>query len=224
MIKAVLIDIDNTLLDFNKSSKQAIEVAFKKHNLTFFDEIMPVYLRITDSLWKGIEKGVCTRTQLRKDRWNLIFKELNVDYDGEKLEETYRKALCFSSFLIDGSYDLLEYLSKKYTVCTISNAPTVQQITRLKSADIFKFIDYNFISEDIGFDKPNKDFFKACFSRLGNILPEETIIVGDSLTADIKGGVDYNIKTVWVNFDNKSCGEITPTYTARSLSEIKNIL
>ena len=201
MIKAVIIDIDNTLLDFDKSSFHAIELAHKMQNLQFDNTILSEFLKTTEKFWAKIEKGEITRETLYKERWKEIYTNLNINADGPKTEALYRKLLYECAFEIEGAREILEYLSKKYVVCVASNAPYNQQVARLKKIGFDKYISHVFISEEIGADKPNTKFFDVCFSRLNTILPNEAVIIGDSLSADIIGGKNYGLKTCW--FDLK---------------------
>ena len=114
MIKAVLLDIDNTLLDFNKCSELAIKKSFLEHGLSFTNEVFPTFLRRNDILWKNIEKGEYTRELLHKERWNIIFGELGIDYDGIKIEKSFLDNLYDCVVLIDGALEIVKYLSEKY--------------------------------------------------------------------------------------------------------------
>ncbi len=225
MIKAVIIDIDNTLLDFDKSSFHAIELAHKTQNLQFDNTILSEFLKVTDKFWAKIEKGEITRETLYKDRWKEIYTNLNINADGPKTEALYRKLLYDCAFEINGATEILEYLSKKYVVCVASNAPYNQQVARLKKIGFDKYITHVFISEEVGAYKPNTKFFDVCFSRLYPILPSEAVIVGDSLSADIIGGKNYGLKTCWFNLKNTLNDKgIQPDWIINNLLEIKNIL
>lgn len=198
-IKAVLLDIDNTLLDFNKCSELAIQKAFLEHGLTFTDKVFPTFITVNDGLWLRIEKGEYTRAQLHKERFNIILGKLGYNYDGEKIEKSFLDNLYDCIVKIEGANEIVEYLSSKYYLCTASNAPNDQQYNRLKLAGFYPFIKKVFTSEAIGHSKPLPEFFDACFSQMLDITPEQTVIIGDSLTADIKGGKAYGMKTIWYN-------------------------
>lgn len=225
MIKAVIIDIDNTLLDFDKSSNKAIELAHKAQNLDFNERILQEFLRITSKFWARIEKGEINRQYLYKERWKEVYSNLNINADGPKTEALYRKFLYDCAYEIEGAKEILEYLSKKYLVCVASNAPFYQQVARLKKIGFSKYIKYVFTSEEVGADKPSAKFFDVCFSRLSPILPFESVMIGDSLSADILGGKNYGLKTIWFDIKNtlNDMG-ITPDWTIDKLVQIKNIL
>ncbi len=223
MIKAVLIDIDNTLLDFNKSADLAIKMGCEKYALPYNDITFPTFKRINDQLWKRIEKKTLTRKELHEIRFDLIFSELKIDFDGKTFEKTFLENLNVCACKIDGAEDIMRYLSQKYAVFTASNAPSEQQIKRLNASGLMKYVKKPFISQAIGYDKPDSRFFDNCFNQMDGITKEESILIGDSLSADIKGGINYGIKTIWYNFEKIKVNS-PADYTVNSLEEIKNIL
>lgn len=224
MVKAILIDIDNTLLDFNASATLAMDEAFTAHGLTFYPEMFKTFKRINDSLWLKIEKNEITRSELHAVRFVLILKELGIEYEGKKIEKDFLENLNHCAVKIDGAEDIMKYLSEKYVVCTASNAPTVQCKTRLAYSGLNKYVKHEFISEEIGFAKPGKNFFDACFEILSPINKEETVMIGDSLSADVIGGVNYGLKTIWYNPCGGNAGEIKPFAEIQKLSDIKKLL
>lgn len=225
MIKTVFIDIDNTLLDFIKCAKDSIKSACEETGITYSEKICDVFFPINDSLWSRVEKGEIKRQYVYDNRWNMIFDYLGITYDGIDFEKHFFSHLHISSEKVEYAKEILEYLSKKYTVCAASNAMLDQQVTRLTNAGLLGFFDNVFVSEDIGFPKPQKEFFDVCFERLGISDVDECIMIGDSISADIQLGKNYGMKTIW--FDRKK-GDIKPgiepTYTVFSLKEIENIL
>ena len=224
MIKTVFIDVDNTLLDFNECAKHSMAVSLKEYGHKYKDSYFGVFKGVNDELWREIEKGTLTREGLYKVRWNRVFERLGIAIDGPEFEEKFIHNLHSSAVPVAGAHDILAYLSEKYTLCVTSNALHQQQVTRLKNADMLGYLDHIFTSEDIGSQKPEKAFFDGCFARLGDILPEECIIIGDSLTADIKGGIDCGIKTCWFNYEQKAPKGDEADYIVNTLAEIKNIL
>ncbi len=224
-VKAILIDIDNTLLDFHKGAKISMAKAFNKCGLSFKDEYFKVFTRENDLLWEKIERGELTREGLHKVRFHIIFDSLGITGDGDKAEIEFRKALFNVAETVDGANELLEYLSKKYLLFCASNAIYDQQINRLKLAKMHDYFKGFFISEKIGFQKPTKEFFDYCFSNMNGITKDQTIIIGDSLTADIIGAKNYGLKSIWYNHSNKqNKTQILPDYEVASLLEIKNII
>ena len=231
MIKVVLIDIDNTLLSFTGYVKEAMKEGFSFFGLKPYTEAMfPVFKSINDSLWEQIEQGTLTFEELEKCRWNLIFKELGIDFDGMTFEEYFREKLYYSAIPEDGAEDLLKYLSRKYTLCAASNGPYEQQINRLKIGKMDKYFAFCFISSRIGAQKPSRQFFDHCFSVLRetehpDLEPEEMMIIGDSISSDISGGHDYGMHTcLYQKSETPERGDHGAEYVVESLAEIKNIL
>lgn len=225
MIKAVFMDIDNTLLDFHLNAYYALKDAFKACDLEFKEEYFDTFLKVNDGLWEKIEKKTLTRAELKVIRFQLVFKAVGVVGDSVLGEEVFRKKLYEYAYPIDGAMDVLRYLCGKYRMFAASNAIEKQQIARLKRAGMHDLFEKLFISEGIGHDKPSKEFFDYCFSLVDGVTPQEAVMIGDSLSADIKGGKDYGLTTVWFNRHGKNnpnpdCVD----YEVKSLEDIKKIL
>lgn len=224
MITTIFIDIDNTLLDFGKCSESSIIKAFKDNNLVFTDNVINTFHKINNKLWSQIEDGSLTKEGLHQIRWKLIFEQLKIDFNGVEFENQFVSNLRESHETVEGAYEFLKYLSdKNYTLCAASNGPYEQQCHRLECADMIKYFKHIFVSENIGIAKPNVKFFEECNSRLGNIPKEEMLLIGDSLSADIVGGINYGIKTCWFNYAN-SDENSQADYQINKLIDIKEIL
>lgn len=223
-IKAVFIDIDNTLLDFNKCAKWSMQKAFGDYKLHFEDNMFDIFTKVNDSLWLQIEKGSLTKEELYACRWDIIFRVLGINENGIEFENLFYSYLTESSEPVDGANSLLDYLGRKYIVCAASNASYAQQVKRLANAGMSAYLDKIFISEQIGFSKPQKEFFEKCFEKISPIQPYETIMIGDSLTADIEGGAKFGMKTCWYNHNNSAVESSLPDITVRSLNDIKKYL
>lgn len=225
MPKAVLIDVDNTLLDFSKCSKYAMVEMFREMALEYNEDYYTVFHEINDSLWLKMEKALLTREGLYKKRWRMIFERLNIDADSDRAEIFFRYYLGLSSEHVEGALDLLKYLSAKYAVYAASNSRQREQTARLTKAGFMPYLKGIFTSERIGSPKPKKEFFDACLAEMGNIPKEDIIMIGDSLTADIAGGKEYGLQTCYFNFFKTEIPpDISPDYIVNTLSEIKTIL
>ena len=225
MIKAVFIDIDNTLLDFGACAKKSIQKTMEQHGLEYSDRVFEVFDTINGSLWAQIELGELTREGLRLVRWNKIFGVLGIDFDGVLFEDGFSANLWESAEKIPYAEQLLKYLHEKYTVCAASNGGQEQQEHRLTIAGLIGYIDRVFTSELIGCSKPSKEFFDGCFARLPRIEKSEVMLIGDSLHADVKGATDYGLAVCWFNrFEAiPDCG-VKPDHTVNSLIEITRLL
>ena len=225
MIKAVLIDIDDTLLDFRKSANTAIRLCFEKYGLLFTPHVIDTFHRINDELWRKIERKEITKQEMYGLRWTSVFEALGIDCDGNEMEPFFRSTLSGIAEPVDNAYELLEYLYKKYPLYAASNSSFEHQRKRMTQSDMLKYFQKMFVSETVGALKPAKEFFDFCFNEMGNPTPNEVVIIGDSLTSDISGGVSYGLKTIWYNPVNKELPpNLSPTYTVNDLREIKEIL
>ena len=229
MIKVILFDIDNTILSFDEYVKQSMKNGFEAFKIgTYEDEMFSVFNQINTILWQSIEKGEMTLEELQKVRWNMIFERLGISADGVAFEKYFREYLFESAIPIDGAMDVLQYLHGRYTLCAASNGPYAQQINRLKISGMLPYFTDLFISEEIGYSKPAEAFFSACIERLRakmTIRPCEMMIIGDSLTSDMSGGIQFGMKTCFYNPKKKEIPcDMTLDYQVSALKEIKSIL
>lgn len=226
MIKAVFIDIDDTLLDFGKCAKYSMSESYKDFGLKFDDYMFPVFERINAGLWEQIEKGEITKNELYGKRWITVLGTFGITHiDGNEFEEHFTRHLSESAEKVHGAEELLKYLSSKYKIYAASNGPHEQQLKRLKKAELLQYFTDVFTSELLGVQKPEVAFFDACFGKIGNINNSEAVLIGDSLHADISGGIKCNMKTIWFNKKNSGTADgIHPAYTVNSLAEIKQII
>ena len=149
-------------------------------------------------------------------------RQLGVKADGIAFETAFHEGLAESAVAVDGAKEALEYLASKYDVYVASNAPLSQQTKRLKKAGFDEYIKGYFVSAEIGYLKPNKEFFDACFAKLDE-KPQDVYMIGDSLTADINGARNYGINTIW--FDKyRTEKQADCDYTVTDLLQIRNIL
>ena len=225
MIKSVLLDIDNTLLDFNKSAKETIKCAFNELSIIYRDEVFETFLRVNDWLWHKIEQKEITRQELHRVRWQIIFDRLKIAVDGEKMEKLFLDNLENFAIPVDGALEIVEYLSAKYKLYTASNAPYYQQVKRLTISNIMPYISGILNFEAQGINKPQRQFFEQCLKAMSPATSDEIVLIGDSLSADMKGGKSVGFTTVW--FDYAGAEQAHPDicdYTVKSLSEIKDIL
>ncbi len=231
MIKVVFIDIDNTLLSFTDYVKESMREGFPSFGLKPYTEAMfPTFKRINNALWRRLEQGMLTLEELEKCRWDLIFKELGIDFDGVTFEAYFKERLYYSAIPEKGAEDMLKYLSRRYTLCVASNGPYEQQMNRLRIGKMNAYFTHYFISSRIGAQKPSRQFFDRCFGILReaafpDLVPEEGIIIGDSVSSDISGGFDYGMHTcLYQKGDMPIHGSPKAEYVISSLAEIENIL
>ena len=222
MIENVFIDLDDTILDFKKAENRAIKLTLNALGRGTNDELCEQYSHINMLMWKSLERGEITRDELRVLRFKQFFSEAGIETAAETGAKIYEGFLSEGHFFIDGAEELLESLYKKYSLYLASNGIASTQRGRIKSSGIAKYFKGMFISELVGFSKPDKRYFDACFSAIGNPDPEKTVIIGDSLTSDILGGKNAGIKTVWYAPHGKD--DPLPDKTVRRLEEIPGVL
>lgn len=223
MIKAVLIDIDDTLLDFKRSAEVSIIQSQRESGITLPEGFIDVFITQNDAFWLKIERGEMTKEELHRVRWATIFRLLGIDGDGEAFDDLFRKNLNYACIKVDGAEELLKYLSR-YRLYGASNAHAEDyQKGRLLRAGLLDYFDGVFVSGAIGANKPSKEFFDRCMQALGEIIPDEVVMIGDSLTADVKGARDYGFNTIWLDRYGKAMGG-EADYTAHTLKEVEDIM
>lgn len=223
MIKAILIDVDNTLLDFNESSREAACIAARELGVRLPDDFFPVFKDINDKLWLRIEDGSLTKEGLHEKRWSTIFDALGIDFDGILFEECFRKNMAFCAATVPGASELVAYLYERYPLYIASNASAKLQLQRLKLAGLDTFFSGRFLSEEIGAAKPSALFWQYCISATG-FSGNELVMIGDSPSADIIGAHDAGISTIWYNHDDMPVRDVPADRIVYSLSEISKLL
>lgn len=223
--KIVLLDLDNTLIDFNECARHSIMNIFSELGFEYSENVFETFICENVKIWKRLEKGEITKADLRANRWNIILKKLGIDYDGTIIEEKFENGVAQGAYAVDGAYELLDYLYPKYELYIVSNGFRFVQESRLKIGDFRKYFKDIFLSEDIGIQKPAKEFFDYCFDKLSHPNKENVILIGDSLSADIIGGLNYGIDCIWFNKNgDKLPKSIEPTYIVDRLKDIEKIL
>ncbi len=222
----ILWDVDQTLLDFKKSESYAVRFCFQKFGKEASDETVAVYSAINERFWKQIEKGEINKKEALVERFRTLFKEIGEeDIEALAFQKEYADALGSVYYFQDDSYELLKKLKEKYRQYLVTNGVTFTQMKKLRLSGLEKLVDGIFVSEQIGAPKPQKEFFERCFSKIPGFLRERTIIVGDSLSSDMKGGNNAGIATCWYNpagLENHS--DVSIDYEIRNLKEIWGIL
>lgn len=222
--KAIFFDLDGTLLDFNASERTAIKRVLKLHNLPCDEASAQLYSQINKSFWEAFERGEIKREEIFEGRFKVLLQKLGLNGDTAKIADDYFYCLSEGHDLMDGAVDILGLLKAKgYRLYATTNGVTRTQIRRIKDAGIEAYFEGVFISEQIGFQKPQREYFDYILSQIPSIKREETLIIGDSQSSDILGGINAGIDTCWFAPEDKE-GEYTPNYKISSLYEIENIL
>lgn len=223
MIKAVLIDIDDTIFDFEKCSKNSFLKTLEKFNLKFKEEDFSYFNKVNDILWTKQKLGEINIKEVFIKRDYLMGKYFNLDIEKGLFNDLFVKFLYDEIEMVDGIEDLLLYLSDKYKIFTASNGIFKMQENRLKKSNLDKYFDKIFVSDKIGFEKPDKKFFQKIMD-LTKFSNDDLIMIGDSIKSDIIGAKNSKIKSIYFNKDGKKISDKNFTYQVKNLSEIKKIL
>ena len=199
MIEFLFLDLDDTILDFKKAEYIAIGKTIADFGVEPTDEVRHRYHLINKWHWEQLEQGNLTRAEVLENRFKVLFEQLGVQVDAPLCARTYEKNLSIGHYFLPGAEETVEYLSKKYRLFLASNGNASVQKGRMTSANLYRFFEQVFVSEEIGHNKPSKAYFDAAFARIPGFDPEKALMVGDSLTSDIKGGNNAGIRTCWVN-------------------------
>lgn len=226
MITTVLMDLDDTILDFHKAEQGALKKALRNIGVEPTEAVLARYSEINLSQWKLLERGKLTQEQVKVNRYHIFFEELGIDASPEETARYYEKSLAFEHELVEGASALLEKLRGTYRLYAASNGTYEVQRQRIADSGIGVYFEDFFISKKIGFHKPDKKFFEYCFSHIPNFCAGETVMVGDSLTSDILGGKNAGLKTIWFQEDKSVTddGTIHPDYRIFKLSELPELL
>ena len=224
MIEYLFLDLDDTILDFKKAEYIAIGKTISDFGVEPTDAVRHRYHEINKWHWEQLELGKLTRAEVLENRFKVLFTELGVEVNATAVARTYEKNLSQGHWFLPGAEETVDLLSKKYRLFLASNGTASVQKGRMTSANLYRFFETVFVSQEIGHNKPSREYFDACFATIPGFDREKAMIVGDSLSSDIKGGINAGIKTVWVNPDHKPCGDIRPDYEIEALNQLPALL
>lgn len=223
----LLFDADNTILDFDKAEEQALKQAFAETDLQFDKTVLEVYRRNNIKQWHLYELGVITdKNEVLIRRFVETFKELGLTVDCERTADLYEKYLHNGFYVIENAECVLQRLQQlNCRLYLVSNGVLSIQNSRMRGSGMDKYFLRRFVSEEIGVPKPRKEYFDYCFSNIHNFDKSKTLIIGDSLTSDIQGGINGGIDTCWYN-PKKEPNEtvIKPTYQIENLNKLIDIV
>ena len=225
MINKILFHLDNTLLDFSKAEQIALTETLTQLRVPPKEAVLSRYSALNSEQWKLLEQGKIGRDEVKVRRYQLLFDELGVTHPAEEAAALYESLLGIGHYFMIGAEEVLQELFSSYHLYITTNGIAQVQRRRIESAELERYFQDIFISEEIGFNKPSRDFFDCCFARIPNFQRESAIIVGDSLSSDIQGGINAGIKTVWFNPERVSNNSnLLPDYEIFELKEILGIL
>ena len=225
MIEFLFLDMDDTILDFHKAEGIALRRTLQSFGLTPTEAVCARYSQINREHWQRLENRELTRQQVVVGRFATLFREFDVPVDAEAVAMAYEGNLSQGHYFLPGAEDALQRLSKKYKLYLASNGTSRVQWPRLESSGIGKYFQEIFISQDMGADKPSAEYFRRCFEKIPGFDVSRAMMVGDSLTSDIRGGRWAGMRTCWVNARNEKGREDIPAdYEIEYLSQLETLL
>lgn len=223
----VLFDADGTLLDFARSEREALVESLGKLGIFADEAMIAAYSKINDGLWKALERKEIEKETLKTRRFELLFEAYGIQTDATLAARAYMQALSERGYTIPGAREMCERLRGKVRMYIVTNGVGFIQRERQKRSGLLPFFDGCFISEDVGYEKPDPCYFEAVAASIGGFSKEKTLIVGDSLSSDIRGGLSFGIDTCWYNpkglpTPEEMGGKIT--YITTSFEEIEALI
>lgn len=224
--EVVFLDADGTIWDFDRSEEKAFTSVMKQFGKEDGLDLLYVrYHAINELLWERLEQGLIHKVELRRKRFEDLFAEFQFDFPVEEVGRKYLAAIAQGKDLIEGAEEICRYLSEKYRVVIVTNGMKETQHSRRAGSVLEPFIEKMIISDEISIAKPEPGIFEYAMHAIGYKDKERVIMIGDSLSADIAGGVNFGIDTCWVNrAGNRGNGQIVPRYEICDIRELKNLL
>ena len=221
----LLIDLDDTVFDFKHAERVAIAKTIRAFGVEPTETVIHRYHVINKWHWEQMELGKLTRQEVLENRFGMLFEELGVTADKAACARAYGANLAQGHYYLPGAEEALQALQGKCRLFLASNGTAWVQRSRMDSADLYRYFEDIFISQEIGANKPSPAYFEGCFARIPGFDRARAMIVGDSLSSDILGGNNAGIATCWINPDGKTHGpEIRVDYELRSLAELPELL
>lgn len=224
--EVILFDADDTLFDFKKSERHALKNTMVEYEIDYDEAYhLKIYQEINSSIWRDFESGVITQKELKIERFKRFSSALNTIFDASEFSKSYTKHLALASFLYDESLELIENLHSNYRLAIITNGLTEVQNNRIRKSTISKYFEDIVISEEVKVSKPNPKIFELALNNIRHNDKSKVLMVGDSLTSDIQGGINFGIDTCWLNSSKSTnTSTIIPTYEISNIRDLKTII
>ena len=220
----ILFDADGTLFDYDRAERSAFQGAFQALQLPFQEGYLDVYQGINRQLWLALERGEIAPDVLRVKRFELTLDALQLEGSADRLSTVYTEQLSRQAYLMDGAFDVVRTLQATSRLAIVTNGLRMVQRSRFARSAIRDYISELIISEEVGAAKPDPAFFEAAFARLGHPPKRDALLIGDSLSADIQGSLDYGLDACWYNPSGAPRPDGLPiTYEIAHLSELLDV-
>ena len=225
MFEYLFLDLDDTILDFHKAERNAIGRVMEHYGVEPTEARRQRYHEINKWHWEQLELKKMTRDEVLEGRFAMFFEEMGIPAEKAAVARLYEHYLSQGHWFMPGAEEAVDRLSKKYRLFLASNGTASVQKGRMTSANLYRFFEISFVSQEIGHNKPSKEYFEAAFAMIPGFDKSKCLMVGDSLTSDIRGGINAGIKTCWVN-PNHAPGreDIKPDYEIEHLHQLEALL
>ena len=224
--KFLLFDLDHTLLDFDAAEDVALTQLLKEEGVEDIQAYKDYYVPMNKSLWKDLEQKRITKAELINTRFAKLFAHFGIIKDGSYLAERYQFFLAQQGQIFSGAIELLDTLTERgYELYAATNGITAIQTGRLAQSGLAPYFNQIFISEQLKTQKPDALFYEKIGQQIDGYSKEKTLMIGDSLTADIQGGNNAGIDTIWYNphhLENHT--QAQPTYEVDSYQALLEFL
>ena len=224
--KFLLFDLDHTLLDFDTSEDVALTQLLKEEGVADIQAYKDYYVPMNKSLWKDLEEKKITKQELVNTRFSKLFSHFGIEKDGVYLAERYQFYLAQQGQVFSGAMELLDSLiDSGYELYAATNGITTIQTGRMARSGLAPYFNQVFISEQLQTQKPDALFYEKIGQQIAGFSKEKTLMIGDSITADIQGGNNADIDTIWYNphhLENKTKAQ--PTYEVDSYQALLELL
>ena len=221
----MLFDADGTLFDFERTAAEALQRTFLDFGEDFDPAFFKLYRSIDKRLWEALERGTLTRDRLHVQRFEELLVRLGVERDSKTFADQYLGHVGEGTHLIRGAAEVVAYIAERARLALITNGFAHVQRPRFARAPITRHFECIVISDEVGVAKPNPRIFDEAFRKMGSPDREEVLLVGDSLSADIQGGLDYGIDVCWFNpYASDAPVDMEITYMIRELAELRDMV
>ena len=225
MYEFLFLDLDDTILDFKKAEFIALSKTLTSLGIEPTAAVLERYHTINIAHWQRLERGELTRDQVLLGRFEVLFRQLGLTASPEACAAGYEHNLGIGHYFLPGAEEAVKRLHQRCRLFLASNGTAAVQDSRLTSAGLYPYFEKVFVSQEVGADKPSRDYFSRCFAQIPGFDPAKAMIVGDSLTSDILGGKNAGIATCWVNTRSLPPDPaIRPDYEIPALSRLEALL
>lgn len=221
----ILFDADNTLLDFDAAESKALADTLTHYGIEPNNENVQKYREINNALWAQLERGQLRRDKLANERFTRFLKAVGASGNGAEMNRYYLEQLSTHPDLLPGVLEVLRELAEVATLAIVTNGFERVQARRAQESGIMDYMEDAFVSEKLNYEKPNRRIYDAALRALGVESWERVLVVGDSLTSDIQGGINAGLDTCWLNVNHAANpGKVKPTYEIDRLEELYRIV